>query len=995
VIHISVLGQLTVQRDGETLTIRSARQRALLAVLAAHAGQTVSIDRIGEAMWPDAPPADLRAAVQTHVSRLRRVLGADVVQTEAAGYRIVDGQATLDAAEFERLGEEGRARLRAGDPEGAAQCFGTALALWRGEAAYGDLADRDFARPVVTRLHELRDATEEDRAEALLRAGRASEAVAALEPHVLRHPLRERARALLMRALYADGRPTDALEVYGRYREQLSADLGLEPSVALRDLEAAIIRHELPPPAGAGPGSAPATPAAAAPAAAELAPAAPAGPPVPLTPLVGRDGDLAGVSNLLARARIVTITGPGGVGKTRLAQEVAARTAGRHPDGTWWCDLSSATAGDATAVVATALGVQHRSESPLLERVVEYLRPARALVVLDSCEHVVEPVAELAEAVATGTADVRVLATSQEPLAIPGEHRWPLAPLPVPETASEDEPCIALFLQRAIAAHPPFARRPPDLGRVAQICERLDGLPLAIELAAARVATLGVDDIAAGLDERFRLLTRHRRASGGRQRSLRATVDWSFALLDPAGRSLLCALSVFADTFDVDDAAAVSGRERADVADALAALAERSLVVADPLAPSGRYRLLETLRAYGWDRLDGAARRDLLRRRAEHAIREIDRAVPGLATAEEAAHARRLDRLVPDLRGVHRHLVEQHDTERLLDLWAPMYLYLYPRLRSELYLLTEEVVDLGRDAWGADPRFACVAGIAATGAWQRGSFRRARMLAEAGLAAARENPRLRYPSEIALGDTALMQGGLTESREHFESAARHAAEVREPALQALGLSFAAVAAAYALDTDGASVLARRALQLARAVGAPSVLGWAHYAAGEVLLEHDAGAARQHLEAALTLCDESGADFLRGVALLSAVTVQGRTGDPGGALERYPELVEHWARAGSWVQQWTTLRNLADLLVRAGNDRPAAVLLGATAAPSEGAAVFGPDAERLHLARETIVERLGEAETMAALAEGAALDASGAVRFARETLAGVQPRGKDS
>ncbi|GGP94590.1 putative ATPase/DNA-binding winged helix-turn-helix (wHTH) protein [Actinomadura coerulea] len=588
-MRFGVLGPLEVRtEDGRPVPVPDRKVRALLADLLAHAGRAVSADRLVDDLWGDALPADPPATLRARVSQLRRTLedaepGARaLVETSPPGYRLA---ARTDAADFADLA--GRAADEP-DPAARASRFAEALALWRGPA-FADFADAPFAAPEIARLDELRLAALEGRAEARLQLGEDAALAAELREAVDEHPFRERLRAAHMRALYRAGRPADALAAYDDLRVRLRDDLGLDPPPALAALHASMLRRD--PAAGGRRGNLPAD----------------------VAPLVGRDAAVRELAALLEESRLVTLHGTGGVGKTRLA--VAVARALRGPGEVWLVRLdegleAGASADDAASFTAGVLGLRDDAGSGggPAARLGEALGGRRALLVLDNCEHVAEPVARLAAALLRDVADLRVLATSREPLAISGERLWTVPPLDAGAAA-------ALFAQRA-----GLASGPGDAGPVAAICARLDGVPLALELAATRVRALGLAGLAERLDDRFRLLSSGARDAPPRQRTLRALIDWSWEPLEERERAVLRRLAVHAGGCTLDAAEAVCG---ADV-ETLAGLVDRSLVVA---GEGPRYRLLETVAAYGAERLREAGEEERVRRRhAEYYIRLAERA---------------------------------------------------------------------------------------------------------------------------------------------------------------------------------------------------------------------------------------------------------------------------------------------------------------------------------------------------------------------------------
>lgn len=610
-MRVGLLGVLEVHDDeGQEIVVTGAKLRALLAILALHVGRVVPTEQLVDALWGERPPQGVRNSLQGLASKLRRSLGStELVAMRGGGYVLDLPPDAVDVPRFDQLASAARAARDGGDLDRAHRILVEAESLWRGDAL-ADLTYEDVAAGAIARLTEQRLTVVEDRLELDLELGRHHPAIAELEELVAAHPLRERLRGLLMVALYRAGRQADALRVFQDGRSRLAEELGLEPGPELRQLEAAILAQDR---------SLDAAPAArsASSEAAELRLAI----PVPVDPLVGRADELAHLAELLPEHRLVTLVGPGGVGKTRLALEAARVAAEGMPYG--GCLVELAPVGDPAGVApAVAAGLGLTDSAGLAD----VIGDREVLILLDNCEHVIVAAAELAEDLLRRCPGLRIVATSREGLRVGGEVIWPVPPL-----ATTD--AVDLFVARSRAAGATTAPSAAERAVIEDICARLDGLPLAVELAAARTRAFPLEQIAARLGDRFRLLTGGSRTALPRQQTLRAVVDWSYELLFRDEQRAFERLAVFPGGCDLATAEAVCADDDLapeDMADLLQALVDKSLVTARVVGDGVRFTQLQTLVQYGQEKLAE-------RGEAEHLRTAMARHFAGLCAQSAAA----------------------------------------------------------------------------------------------------------------------------------------------------------------------------------------------------------------------------------------------------------------------------------------------------------------------------------------------------------------------
>ncbi|GIH27504.1 SARP family transcriptional regulator [Acrocarpospora phusangensis] len=905
--------------DGRAVCAPAGRQRALLAALVLRRGRVVPVDVLVDEVFGEEPPRSARNALQTYVTRLRQALGplGAAIVTRAPGYLLDAPAEAVDAERFTLL--LGQARQSA--PGQALILLDEALALWRGPVA--ELG------PDGVRLSELCLAAREDRAGALLALGRATEAAAELEGLAAAEPWRERTVELLMTALTESGRMPSALAAFARHRDNLRDELGLDPSEPLRELHQRLLRGEtarlIPTPEPAHvlspipPGQVP--PGLIAP--------VPAG-----SGLIGRERESTLVTEALGRRPLVTLVGPGGVGKTRLA-----RQAGERPI---WVDLAPLREPEAViAAIAEAAGVVAEPGVEPLGALREWARRAGGLLVLDNCEHLLPAVAAAVTALLAAGTRLRLLATSREPLGVPGELVVDVQPLGMADA-------VELFIARV-----PVSGFTPDAGllaSIARICAALDGLPLAIELAAARIGSLTVDDLADRLGARFPLL---RRTGEGRHSALEEVVDWSFDMLTPDEQRLFLRLSVFAASFDISTAEAVVAdadlpAER--VADLMARLADRSMITRPGSTGIGCYRMLETIRVYAASRLPDADR--FRRRHAEELAGFAEQADRGLFGPDEAAWAQGLESRLDDIRAAWAWSREA-DPRLMVRLVVPVLRYAYWRLRGDLLRLALPGVAAG----SAD----CLAATAWAAAME-GRLDEALGLAARAVEMDRDSP---VVTEI-FGDVAMFNGSLDDSIAAFQ---RSNGMYEATASQAISFGNLALAHSYGGDDAEAAAHADKAVALALGSGNPTAICFAHYVRAEVIADIDPETALELFETARVTADAIGNRLVSGVVRTASVALRGRYGPAEPALRLFHEVITHWVATESRSLLVTALRNLVLLLARTARDRAAAELAGTLDATTPVAS-YGVEATRLDTALSAVRYRLGREAYEDAWATGA-------------------------
>ena len=919
-VRVEVLGPLRLVVDGDPVEVPGPKRRAVLAILALAESRPVPVDHLLAALWSAELPESGRQALHNHISRLRAHLGtrADRLETRQDGYRLGLERDESDLTQARALLATGRATA---DPPIALAALQRAYDLWRGPV----LADLTEVIPIVAAVEavaQLRREVTDALLDAALAAGQAGRFLALADASLSADPLREPAALRLIRALAADGQAPQALQVAREFRRRLVEESGLDPSPALGTLEREVLAGTVTAaPAQTGAGTVPAAPVPTStgprdrapyagrhtePAPAATAPAAPRA-----SQLFGRDAQVAALHRLLASERLVTLVGPGGVGKTRVAREVA-RQSGPAPV------LLLAPVTDPGAICHALASTLELTvvRGDVLSACLAVLSEQGGLLVVDNCEHLLAPVRDLVDTLLATCPRLSVLATSREPLGLAAEHTFRLAPLPLPVTGRDlrQVPSVALFLDRAGRVRPDAAEGTLDLDTVVDIVRRLDGMPLAIELAAGRLSTFSLADLRSRLDRSLDLLG----GPGGdsRHRTLRATVEWSYRLLTEDEQRLFRQLSVFPDGVDLPTAEQL-GRDlglTADPGSVLARLVDTSMLQAR-FGDGTRYRMLETLRAFGLDQLAAEGE-------AEQAGTRLLRWAVSLTgwldstmyTAREPEADAVLRRELPNLRAAWR-LARDRGSR---DDAAAMVVSLFQAIAyRDLTEIRDWAQELAADPGMAEhPRAAAVLGSAAEAAYHRGDYHQAERLARAGLARATDRTGS-WCCRVVLAVAALARGSYEEVVAHSRAA------VATDGHQGEHYAAAALARAYQGELDEARQLLRRGSAMAVS---PSVRSWSVYVAGEVdSLAGDSAAAERHYAQAIELARSSGATFLVGIATVGLLTVRAATGQTRSALAGFREVIDYFAGSGNWTHLWTTLRNLADLLRRLGDEEPAALI----------------------------------------------------------------------
>ncbi|MFG2195920.1 BTAD domain-containing putative transcriptional regulator [Streptomyces sp. NPDC048639] len=988
--HFGVLGTLDVQHDGQSLLVQSRRQRAILARLLLSPGQIVTPDVLIACAWdeeiiPDHP----HSALQNHISRLRKTLGPlrCSLATSSAGYALRADGDEVDSLKFERLVAEAR-RARATDVPAALGGFEQAQALWRGPA-FAEFAE-SFARPQAIMLEQMRVTAAEQRIGLLLGTGAYSRATEEAESVIAAHPLRESAYALRMRALALADQVSDALAAYQHLRRQLAEEYGTEPSAGVRHLYVQLLRGEIAPvpepptrpptlsstcapnphsaadptrttaaPPASAPASAPAPTAADSP-----HPPAPSHPvaavPTSLSTFVGRQDEIQRVLDVLSHRRVVTLVGPGGVGKTRLAMETAPRLA--EDSALRWVELSSVRDPELVPhACLDALGVPDPPTGTALDALTIVLRRRDLTLILDNCEHVVDGVAETITRIAQSCPGVRFLATSRERLAVDGEQVIAIPPLSLSSDDGSSEAVRLLVDRMSAAGFEVDLRDPATWDRAHLLGRRMDGLPLAIELAAATAASLGLEAVVHGVNPLG--MTGGTRTAHPRHQDLRELLMWSYDLLTGEEKALLRRLAAFPGWFSVGWAEEVcTGGDlpRDRVAPTLASLVAKSLVVRRPLPLEGgrRHRLLATVAGFAEERCDAAGELDRFRRaHARHTVSWAVQAAGMIAGGrEEEQSIALLSAGASDLRAT-QHWALRHDRPLALELSSALMRYGFIRADYEILGWAEKALE----QTGADepPLHPHIYGSAALAALGRGELELAEQRAQEAIRVA-GSERSALPGLTILAHCLLFTERPAKSVEICEKmwptvrSGGGGDSVNE--VEVAGI--AAICLSYAGDRAAAEEWIECCRRCRDRSSSALVAAYAAYFTGEAVMPHDPDRALAELRRSYDIASRIGATFVAGVAKTSFATLRARHAPTAASFVFYGHTLRHWHDHGNRTQLWVTIRNLIPLLSGRGEDERAVAVHAAMTSSTAAPRVYGPELAAIERSVEESRRRLG-------------------------------------
>ena len=955
---ISVLGRVRLRGQ----EIPSARQRRLVAALVLHRGSDVSSGRLAEYIWGEQQPADPSAALHTLVSRVRTMLpDTAIIESLRGSYRLVAPTGVIDIDRVLHW-RAAIAELNTSEQPAAIDEF---LALYTGEP-FVDIDDIDAIAAREQAL-ELRVGLLEARAESAILAGNVDAAIITLREVLIERPDRESSAALLMETLYRRGRQPEALAVYATLRDHLLNEFGVDPTPRLSELEVAILRHHLTPTA----------PPSDAPRSIRRATM-----PHRASSFVGRGHDVDGLAALLTRVRFVTVLGPGGIGKTSLASEVATKVegVGTRVVVAELADLAEGT--DLAAAVAGRIEAPTQATESPRDALAHHLASAPTLLYLDNCEHLLESVADLIATLLGASPTLRILATSREPIGAEGEHRWVIHGLPIADAEQ-------LFVDRAGAARAEAESLRGD-ARVRLLCERLDGVPLALELAARALAYMSLDEIISGLDNRFELLNRNRRSAPDRHQSLEATLDWSYQRLQPFEQQAFDRLGVFAGSFSAADARQLVGPHAADV---IATLVDRSLVGVDPLATPARYELLDTMRAYA--RRNRGDQLDIDRAALAHFV--LDYAITASAHTsgpDESKWFNDLRTSMANLRQAYQYFVETRNDNHRVRLVAALAMWAWQCDQAEVLAWALETA---LDVSVTDPELAAYVFAAATITRSRSNelFEGADTAQRAAIVTQSTGGVAAALSFYAAAEVGLFRGEFSSAEQSALRAYSFGAAAGDAPGARAATFFAAIDAALAIIYSGRSAEAGiwidTAHRLAIELDSAGARAWVEFTQADAAFSGgDIDRALEHMNRCVALIDGSQHSFLAGVADLSlAALASAQNGLKPGTVRRdlLLSVFERWQTTMSWAQATLGLRLLAAALAAEGQSLNAAVILGAFFASA-----VDPSGARVQTAEtlSRLSADLSDGELQRLLAQGGAMSLHDAVQHAIEILTDSLP-----
>jgi len=961
--ELRVLGGLALHVDGQSLKLGGPKTQRLLSVLVAHRQAHLVTDRLVGAVWGDEPPRSAKPTIQTQISRLRSILAPNFAIThESAGYRfeVLDG--VIDADRFESL----LAKVRTLGTDESLPMLDAALGLWHGEA-FGQFAEMPEVHHEAARLDELRLVATDQWAEAKMASGDPAQVVGDLDALVSLHPLRESYWRLLMLALYRSGRQAEALRRANEFRSILRQDAGLDLSPALRDLETQILADDPRLHLGADQAQ-------------QSRPVPVAAPQLfGATSFIGRDPDLASLVDALETHPLITITGPGGVGKTRLAMRVAGHVIDQFEDGVTVVEFAALRDPAGVAqLISRALDVQTQPHRTIEATIEEFLAPSKLLLLLDNCEHVTANLAPIVDRLRSACPWLKILATSRQPLGLAGEYIDALVPLTVPNSGSElvgeigRSPAVQLFVARAEASFPGFTLTDDNAVAVADICRRLDGLPLALELAAARLRNMGVDGLLARLHQRIQMPGQTMRGADGRQRTLEDLVRWSHNLLGLEERQVFEQLAVFVGGFDLaaSELVCVTDESRIAAENHLTSLVDKSMVLlVDPIG--SRYRMLAPLRVFGLDRL------------REHLA---ERGAAGLDSPDEATWSALLHRDYDNFRVALRTAADRSDAASALRLVASMREFAFRRVNYEITSWADEAV--GLPGARSNPDLPTVLAVSAYGSFVRGDMETAVEVALRALATpgSSDLSQSGLPERV-LGNAYFYMEQIDEALAWMERLLLSARRADSGGRIVQALYMTSVAQTSLGDGIRGAVLAGQAKAAAEALGSPTAHAQADYALGLALKSTDAAEALSLLERAASLGAKVGNRWIEAFALTEVHSLRAASGDHLLAMAGYAEVVDTWYRGGDYAYQRLSLRRVLGILVKLGALEAAAVLHGWLAAVGAAQAlpIVPGDAKRLSQDVDEVRSSLGRAAFDLAELRGASMGDREIVNFVKQQI----------